>query len=304
MQRTPCESERLMMRHMLCLLSVFALAVVSIEIVHAHGGGLDQYGCHHDRKRGGYHCHRTTTPPPSTPVITPPSEPMPPEKPLVVNAGPDQFTEPGAMVVLSGTTDVPRDAIRSYAWTQTSGPSVSLYGTNNTVAVFAAPRMAHETLIFQFTVVGTGGVIRSDDVKVRVVEEGEEIVSLGTDDEYACRWTARTEDDFNDCLCREIGGEREVRHDYAYDDNQVGYVMVDCETEHYAIEGGLDERSSLDSLQQALFFGALTGKIPAVVIYDTDGVMGPYEHRTRVACAEARVLFLHLKLVGGQLVFF
>jgi len=24
----------------------------------AHGGGLDAYGCHHDRKRGGYHCHR------------------------------------------------------------------------------------------------------------------------------------------------------------------------------------------------------------------------------------------------------
>jgi len=24
----------------------------------AHGGGLDAHGCHHDRKRGGYHCHR------------------------------------------------------------------------------------------------------------------------------------------------------------------------------------------------------------------------------------------------------
>lgn len=22
-----------------------------------HGGGLDGYGCHHDRKHGGYHCH-------------------------------------------------------------------------------------------------------------------------------------------------------------------------------------------------------------------------------------------------------
>lgn len=25
----------------------------------AHGGGLDVAGCHHDRKTGGYHCHRT-----------------------------------------------------------------------------------------------------------------------------------------------------------------------------------------------------------------------------------------------------
>lgn len=23
-----------------------------------HGGGLDKNGCHHDRKNGGYHCHR------------------------------------------------------------------------------------------------------------------------------------------------------------------------------------------------------------------------------------------------------
>jgi len=25
----------------------------------AHGGGLNAKGCHHDRKRGGYHCHRS-----------------------------------------------------------------------------------------------------------------------------------------------------------------------------------------------------------------------------------------------------
>lgn len=24
----------------------------------AHGGGLDRYGCHKDRKAGAYHCHR------------------------------------------------------------------------------------------------------------------------------------------------------------------------------------------------------------------------------------------------------
>jgi len=23
----------------------------------AHGGGLDKNRCHHDHKRGGYHCH-------------------------------------------------------------------------------------------------------------------------------------------------------------------------------------------------------------------------------------------------------
>lgn len=27
-------------------------------VAYAHGGGLDANGCHHNRKAGGYHCHR------------------------------------------------------------------------------------------------------------------------------------------------------------------------------------------------------------------------------------------------------
>ena len=69
---------------------------------------------------------------------------------------------------------------------------------------------------------------------------------------------------------------------------------MDCETDGYVTEGGLDRRSSLDSVQQALFFSALTGKAPAVVIYDTDTRLGRYEHRIRVACREAGVLFHRL----------
>ena len=36
-------------------LSGFALTAAT---VHAHSGGLDGHGCHHDRKNGGYHCHQ------------------------------------------------------------------------------------------------------------------------------------------------------------------------------------------------------------------------------------------------------
>jgi len=36
-------------------LSAFTLTAGTI---HAHGGGLDAHGCHHDRKKGGYHCHQ------------------------------------------------------------------------------------------------------------------------------------------------------------------------------------------------------------------------------------------------------
>jgi hypothetical protein len=39
------------------LLSLSAVALAAGP-VHAHGGGLDTQGCHHDRKNGGYHCHQ------------------------------------------------------------------------------------------------------------------------------------------------------------------------------------------------------------------------------------------------------
>jgi hypothetical protein len=34
------------------------LSCVFIATAYPHGGGLDSYGCHHNRKAGGYHCHR------------------------------------------------------------------------------------------------------------------------------------------------------------------------------------------------------------------------------------------------------
>ncbi|WP_425438703.1 YHYH domain-containing protein [Propionivibrio dicarboxylicus] len=33
-----------------------------------HGGGLDQSGCHHNRKTGDYHCHRAPSP---APIVQP-----------------------------------------------------------------------------------------------------------------------------------------------------------------------------------------------------------------------------------------
>ena len=45
------------MKTVLFLLTVLVSLTPVAEVL-AHGGGLDAYGCHHDRKRGGYHCHR------------------------------------------------------------------------------------------------------------------------------------------------------------------------------------------------------------------------------------------------------
>lgn len=41
-------------------LLVVLIGLVSVvpTLALAHGGGLDKLGCHHNRKAGGYHCHR------------------------------------------------------------------------------------------------------------------------------------------------------------------------------------------------------------------------------------------------------
>ena len=99
-----------------------------------------------------------------------------------------------------------------------------------------------------------------------------------------------TEADYNALFCQAVGGELEVIHSYSFGVGSSD-VYVDCETAHTVWEGGLDKRTSLDSIQQALFFHYVTGKTPAVVIYDTDGVEGRYEYRIRIAAELAGVRY-------------
>ena len=68
-----------------------------------------------------------------------------------------------------------------------------------------------------------------------------------------------SEADYNALFCAEVDGEQEAQLDYTYALGE-SYVVADCVTETHVWEGGLDKRSSLDSIQQALFFSALTGK--------------------------------------------
>ncbi len=103
----------------------------------------------------------------------------------------------------------------------------------------------------------------------------------------------RTEADYNKLYCNSIGGKTEVKHSYTTDAGETGYVIVDCETDTEVIEGGLDKRSSLDSIQQALFFAFLTGKKPVIVIYDTDGKMGKIEYQIKVVGTNTKVRFRH-----------
>lgn len=96
-----------------------------------------------------------------------------------------------------------------------------------------------------------------------------------------------SEDAYNKIFFDSVGGTTQTKHEYP-----MSHVFVDCETSDSVYEGGLDKRSSLDSLQQAVFFSVLTGKEPVVVIYDTDGKVGKYEYRIMKACEKVGVKFI------------
>ena len=60
-----------------------------------------------------------------------------------------------------------------------------------------------------------------------------------------------TEAELNQNFCKSKRDKTEPRHYYTYPGGQ-SYIKVDCETPDMVYEGGLDKRSSLDSVQQAL----------------------------------------------------
>lgn len=101
--------------------------------------------------------------------------------------------------------------------------------------------------------------------------------------------------DYNDWYAQKIDGKREVRK-YYFLNGENRHVRVDIETNKEVIEGGKDKSSSLDSIQQALFFSYLTDKKPVVVIYDTDGEIGIYEYRIQKACEKAGVEYRRVKV--------
>lgn len=95
-------------------------------------------------------------------------------------------------------------------------------------------------------------------------------------------------------ICAMLGGEPETRHYY---DTGIrsSYVQVDCETDRYVIEVGLDKRSSLDSLQQTLFASNISEKEPMIVVVDTDNEKDIYEYRIGTTAKELGIPLLVFK---------
>jgi hypothetical protein len=86
---------------------------------------------------------------------------------FAANAGPDVSTRPGVVVTLSGKTDnsltLPSGDL-SYAWTQITGPTVTLTGAASSTASFTAPSVAALTkYTFALTVTSASEKSNSTD---------------------------------------------------------------------------------------------------------------------------------------------
>ena len=90
-------------------------------------------------------------------------------RPPTADAGSDRIVNERTAVTLSGSArDLDGDKM-TYAWTQDSGTSVDLTGSNTTRLQFTAPGITtEEGIIFRFTATDTAGESANDTVTIRV----------------------------------------------------------------------------------------------------------------------------------------
>ncbi len=98
-----------------------------------------------------------------------------------------------------------------------------------------------------------------------------------------------------DIVCALFGGEQEVRHAYNADQSP-HYIQVDCESDVYVMEMGMDKRSSFDSIHQVIFASILTGKKPKIVIIDTDLRRKAEEYQIQLAAEKLGIEYLSIYL--------
>ncbi|MBK1725140.1 PKD domain-containing protein [Thiocystis violacea] len=98
--------------------------------------------------------------------------PTQPNTPPVAIAGPDQSVVAGAAVTLDGSASSDAEGAITYAWQQTSGPTVAWQGATDTATVsFTTPTTgADYEVIIGLTVTDAGGLSASDQAIIQVHE--------------------------------------------------------------------------------------------------------------------------------------
>lgn len=92
--------------------------------------------------------------------------------PPVVNAGPDQTVNSGAVVQLAGSGSDPDGSPVTYTWVRTSGPAVTLSSTAIPNPTFTAPSVSAQTDVVLELRVSDGTDTRSDTVTITVRPAG------------------------------------------------------------------------------------------------------------------------------------
>lgn len=95
--------------------------------------------------------------------------------PPVVDAGPNQTRDEGALVSLSANATDPDSDPLTYLWVQQSGPTAALGTTTGTGLQFVAPWVSAggATLVFRFHATDSGGLVGEGDVAVTVQNSGD-----------------------------------------------------------------------------------------------------------------------------------
>jgi hypothetical protein len=103
--------------------------------------------------------------------------------PPTANAGPDQNVAPGSTVTLTGLGSSDPDAgdTRTYAWTQTAGPAVTLSSSTAAQPTFTAPAVVGGTsLTFSLVVTDNhGGTSSADAVTIAVASRPYRRIAIG-----------------------------------------------------------------------------------------------------------------------------
>jgi hypothetical protein len=98
--------------------------------------------------------------------------------PPTANAGPDLTVVSGGNVTLKGSGTDPDSDPLTYAWSQLSGPAVSLSGASTATASFTAPVVTHDTFLkFQLKVTDSKNAQATDDVQVKVRRSKSKVVA-------------------------------------------------------------------------------------------------------------------------------
>jgi LmbE family N-acetylglucosaminyl deacetylase len=113
----------------------------------------------------------------------------PPNQAPTAFAGPNQTVAGGSVVQLNGSGSDPEGATLTFAWTQTSGPPVTLTGANTATPGFTAPPAIRSTQTMRFQLVVNDGVQPSapatTDVIVPALPNNAPVANAGPDQTVA-----------------------------------------------------------------------------------------------------------------------